>query len=108
MKRMNNTISSENNRAMNFGKARVKFGKDEKRKTTFKEVAGADEEKEELQEILGRGKAQQGIFYGDLENGELEIGQVSSIIRDIPTASEIIERMVSEFEQGISQLRSLV
>ncbi len=52
MKRMNNTINSENNRAMNFGKARVKFGKDEKRKTTFKEVAGADEEKEELQEIV--------------------------------------------------------
>ena len=52
MKRMNNTISSENNRAMNFGKARVKFGKDEKRKTTFKEVAGADEEKDELQEIV--------------------------------------------------------
>lgn len=52
MKRMNNTINSENNRAMNFGKARVKFGKDEKRKTTFKEVAGADEEKDELQEIV--------------------------------------------------------
>ncbi len=52
MKRMNNSISSENNRAMGFGKARVKFGKDEKRKTTFKQVAGADEEKEELQEIV--------------------------------------------------------
>ncbi len=51
-KRMNNTITSENNRAMNFGKARVKFGKDEKRKTTFKDVAGADEEKDELQEIV--------------------------------------------------------
>ena len=52
MKKMNNSITSENNRAMGFGKARVKFGKDEKRKTTFKEVAGADEEKEELQEIV--------------------------------------------------------
>lgn len=52
IKRMNNTITSENNRAMSFGKARVKFGKDEKRKTTFREVAGADEEKEELQEIV--------------------------------------------------------
>ena len=52
MRKMNNSISSENNRAMGFGKARVKFGKDEKRKTTFKEVAGADEEKEELQEIV--------------------------------------------------------
>ncbi len=52
IKRMNNSITSENNRAMSFGKARVKFGKDEKRKTTFKEVAGADEEKEELEEIV--------------------------------------------------------
>ncbi len=52
MKKMNNTISTENNRAMSFGKARVKFGKDEKRKTTFNQVAGADEEKEELQEIV--------------------------------------------------------
>ncbi len=52
VKRMNSTLSNENNRAMSFGKARVKFGKDEKRKTTFKQVAGADEEKEELQEIV--------------------------------------------------------
>jgi len=51
-KRMGNSISSENNRAMGFGKARVKFGADEKRKTTFDKVAGADEEKEELQEIV--------------------------------------------------------
>ena len=52
LKKMNNSISSENNKAMSFGKARVKFGVDEKRKTTFKQVAGADEEKEELQEIV--------------------------------------------------------
>ncbi len=51
-KKMNGSITSENNRAMNFGKAKVKFGKDEKRKTTFKQVAGADEEKDELQEIV--------------------------------------------------------
>lgn len=51
-RRMNNSINTENNRAISFGKARVKFGKDEKRKTTFKQVAGADEEKEELQEIV--------------------------------------------------------
>ncbi len=51
-KKMNGSITSENNRAMNFGKARIKLGKDEKRKTTFKEVAGADEEKDELQEIV--------------------------------------------------------
>ncbi|MGI6745278.1 MAG: ATP-dependent zinc metalloprotease FtsH [Acutalibacteraceae bacterium] len=52
IKKMGNSISSENNRAISFGKARVKYGKDEKRKTTFNEVAGADEEKEELSEIV--------------------------------------------------------
>ncbi len=52
MKKMNNSITSENNRTMGFGKARVKLGAEEKRKTTFDKVAGADEEKDELQEIV--------------------------------------------------------
>jgi len=51
-RKMNMTIGSENNRTLSFGKARVKQVKDEKRKTTFENVAGADEEKEELAEIV--------------------------------------------------------
>ncbi len=51
-KKMNSSITSENNRAMNFGKARVKRADDETKKVTFKDVAGADEEKEELTEIV--------------------------------------------------------
>ncbi|MBQ4245407.1 MAG: ATP-dependent zinc metalloprotease FtsH [Clostridia bacterium] len=51
-RRMNNSINMENNRTISFGKAKVKMVKDEKRKTTFEDVAGADEEKEELQEIV--------------------------------------------------------
>ena len=51
-RRMNQTMSSENNRTLSFGKARIKQAKDEKRKTTFEDVAGADEEKEELAEIV--------------------------------------------------------
>ncbi len=46
------SIANENNRTLSFGKARVKLGKDAKRKTTFDDVAGADEEKEELKEIV--------------------------------------------------------
>ena len=69
------------------------------------EQAGAS--KEELQEILGKGKAQQGIFLGDIENGELEIGQVCSIIRDIPTVKEIVDDMISEFETGLEALKTL-
>ncbi len=51
-RRMNQTMSNENNRTLSFGKARIKQAKDEKRKATFKDVAGADEEKEELEEIV--------------------------------------------------------
>ncbi len=51
-RRMNQTMTNENNRTMSFGKARVKQAKDEKRKSTFENVAGADEEKEELSEIV--------------------------------------------------------
>jgi cell division protease FtsH len=51
-RRMSQTIGNENNKTISFGKARVKQGKDEKRKTTFDDVAGADEEKEELTEIV--------------------------------------------------------
>lgn len=51
-RKMNTTISSENNRAINFGKARVKRAEDETNKVTFADVAGADEEKEELTELV--------------------------------------------------------
>ncbi|MBQ9879422.1 MAG: ATP-dependent zinc metalloprotease FtsH [Clostridia bacterium] len=52
MRRMNESIAGENNRAMSFGKAHVKDSRNDKKKTTFDDVAGADEEKEELQEIV--------------------------------------------------------
>ncbi|MDO5015214.1 MAG: ATP-dependent zinc metalloprotease FtsH [Clostridia bacterium] len=51
-KKMNQTVIGENNKAMFFGKAKIKSGKDEKKKTTFDDVAGCDEEKEELKEVV--------------------------------------------------------
>ena len=51
-RKMGQTIMNENNKAFGFGKARVTLGKDSKRKTTFDDVAGADEEKAELSEIV--------------------------------------------------------
>ena len=52
MGRMDRTMNGESNRAFNFGKAKFKDQRDEHRKTTFGDVAGADEEKEELREIV--------------------------------------------------------
>ncbi len=51
-RKMGQNLQNESHHALTFGKARIKLGKDEKRKTTFKDVAGADEEKAELEEIV--------------------------------------------------------
>jgi len=53
---------------------------------------------EELQALLGRGRAKKGMFEGDLINGELEIGQVASLINEIKPAGKIIEELVTEFK----------
>lgn len=52
---------------------------------------------EELKNLLGRGRAKKGMFEGDLQEGELEIGQVAYGIRDILPASEIVKTMWNEF-----------
>ena len=52
---------------------------------------------EELRELLGKGRAKKGIFEGDLEAGELEIGQVASLFHEPQTAKEIIDEMMLEF-----------
>lgn len=52
---------------------------------------------EDLQELLGRGRAKNGMFEGDLINGELGIGQVASLIKDIKPAQEILEEIWNEF-----------
>ena len=54
----------------------------------------------ELKELLGRGRAKKGMFEGDLEEGELEIGQVSSIIHDIKPAAQIVSDMMLEFKEA--------
>ena len=54
---------------------------------------------EEFKNLLGRGRAKKGMFEGDLEEGELEIGQVSALIKNILPAAEIIENLWLEFRK---------
>jgi enoyl-[acyl-carrier protein] reductase II len=58
---------------------------------------------EELNTLLGRGRAKRGMFEGDLIEGELEIGQISGIIDEIKPAKEIVEEIVSEFRKAINE-----
>lgn len=59
---------------------------------------------EELKELLGRGRAKKGMFEGDLEEGELEIGQIASIISEVKPAAEIVKEIINEFESARQEL----
>lgn len=61
------------------------------------EAEKAGKSRQDLQELLGKGRAKQGMFEGDSLNGELEIGQVSSSIDRILSAQEIIDNMIREY-----------
>jgi len=63
------------------------------------EARGAS--KEELQQILGRARAKKGMFEGNLEEGELEIGQVSALLDNILPAGRIVEEVWREFEETL-------
>ncbi len=66
---------------------------------TTAEQSGAA--KEELQQMLGKGRAKKGMFEGDLAEGELEIGQVCAIVRSIKPAAEIVKDTWQEFEEAL-------
>jgi enoyl-[acyl-carrier protein] reductase II len=62
---------------------------------------------EQLKTLLGRARAKRGMFEGDLEEGELEIGQISGLIHDIKPVAQIVEDLMREFEeakQAVSKL----
>ena len=59
---------------------------------------------DELKELLGRGRAKKGMFEGNLSEGELEIGQVSSMINKMHTAKEIIDEIIDDFNKAKSHL----
>lgn len=76
----------------------------------YQDVAKAYEDgatKEQLKGLLGRARAKKGMFEGDMEEGELEIGQVSALIHDIKPAAEIVAEIVKEFEAAKKRISAL-
>lgn len=59
---------------------------------------------EEMRELLGRGRSKKGIFEGNLVEGELEIGQVSSLIDNLPTAADVINHIVAEYNIKVEDI----
>ena len=60
---------------------------------------------EELKTTLGRGRAKKGMFEGDLEEGELEIGQIAGLINEVIPASQIIDNFIEEYDQALKNLK---
>ena len=77
-------------------------------KNAFYERMNAAEEAgktaDELREMIGFGATRRGIFEGDIENGELEIGQVASAIKEVKPVSQIINELVSDFDATLQRL----
>lgn len=72
--------------------------------TQVEEAEDAGATAEQLKDLLGKGRAKRGIFEGDLEQGELEIGQAAAMIDHIETAAEVIEDMVGEYNRLLNGL----
>lgn len=76
----------------------------------FEQVQEAEDRgagKEEIAALLGRGRAKKGIFEGDLENGELEIGQNVSQFKSILPVKTVMEELVSEYNRLLASLRPM-
>lgn len=61
--------------------------------------------REELAALLGKGRARRGMLEGDLEEGELEIGQVSGLIDDVPAVADLVARLLAEYDAAAARLR---
>jgi enoyl-[acyl-carrier protein] reductase II len=69
-----------------------------------KELENRGASREELMELLGRGRAKLGMFEGDLEEGELEIGQITGLISEIKPAADILREIIDEYEEARKEL----
>lgn len=72
----------------------------------FDDVAKAYQEgadQTQLATLLGKGRAKKGMFEGDIENGELEVGQISSIVKELKPAAAVVEEIITEFNQALQE-----
>lgn len=76
----------------------------------YKQVQEAEDRgasPEEIKTLLGKGRAKKGIFEGDLIEGELEIGQIASLIKDLPLAGDVVKSIIAEFNAGAKALSGI-
>lgn len=75
--------------------------------TAVEEAEARGASAEELRELLGKGRAKKGIFEGDLQNGELEIGQIASLFHEEQSVAEVMEEIVNAFEAAKQRMYTI-
>ena len=73
--------------------------------TAVEEAEARGASAEEMKELLGKGRSKKGIFEGNLQEGELEIGQVASLFREMQTVSEVMKEIMEDFRKGIEKIQ---
>ncbi|WPU63442.1 NAD(P)H-dependent flavin oxidoreductase [Peredibacter starrii] len=67
----------------------------------IKKLEDAGASKEELEAHLGHGRAKKGMLEGDMNDGEIEVGQISGLIKDVPTVAQLVERLIEEQRRAL-------
>ena len=73
--------------------------------TAVEEAEARGASAEEMKELLGKGRSKKGIFEGKLQEGELEIGQVASLFREMQTVSEVMKEIMEDFRKGMEKIQ---
>ena len=73
--------------------------------TAVEEAEARGASAEEMKELLGKGRSKKGIFEGNLQEGELEIGQVASLFREMQTVSEVMKEIMEDFRKGMEKIQ---
>lgn len=73
--------------------------------TAVEEAEARGASAKEMKELLGKGRSKKGIFEGNLQEGELEIGQVASLFREMQTVSEVMKEIMEDFRKGMEKIQ---
>jgi enoyl-[acyl-carrier protein] reductase II len=75
--------------------------------TTVEEAEARGASVDELKDLLGKGRAKKGIFEGDMQEGQFEIGQGASLLRKKQSVAEVMDELVADFHKGLDRMKQL-
>ena len=72
----------------------------------LEQTLNGDEQKSKMIELLGHGRAKKGMLEGDIIEGELEVGQIVNLIKDLPTCNELMTTLINDYQDALNKLQT--